>query len=66
MAKARRSPATPTTPDGATRTITGTATGDLTHANANPYRYTSGYRDNDSGLYKLGYRYCDTLQGRFT
>ncbi len=66
MAKARRSPATPTTPDGATRTITGTATGDLTHANANPYRYTSGYRDNDSGLYKLGYRYYDTLQGRFT
>jgi len=31
-----------------------------------PYRYTSGYRDNDSGLYKLGYRYYDTLQGRFT
>ncbi len=64
MAKARRSPATPTAPDGATHTITGTATGDLTHANANPYRYTSGYRDNDSGLYKLGYRYYDTLQGR--
>lgn len=35
-------------------------------ANANPYRYTSGYRDNDNGLYKLGYRYYDTLQGRFT
>jgi len=53
-------------PYGATRTITGTATGDLTQANANPDRYTSGYRDNDSGLYKLGYRYYDTLQGRFT
>jgi len=53
-------------PYGATRTITVTATGDLTQANANPDRYTSGYRDNDSGLYKLGYRYYDTLQGRFT
>ncbi len=54
------------TPYGQTRTITGTATGDLTQANNNPYRYTSGYLDPTSNLYKLGYRYYDPTQGRFT
>jgi RHS repeat-associated protein len=54
------------TPYGQTRTITGTPTGDLTQANTNPYRYTSGYLDPTSNLYKLGYRYYDPNQGRFT
>ncbi len=54
------------TPYGQTRTITGTATGDLTQANNNPYRYTSGYLDTASNLYKLGYRYYDPTQSRFT
>jgi len=54
------------TPYGQTRTITGTPTGDLTQANTNPYRYTSGYLDPTSNLYKLGYRYYDPTQGRFT
>ncbi len=54
------------TPYGQTRTITGTPTGDLTQANTNPYRYTSGYLDTTSNLYKLGYRYYDSTQGRFT
>jgi len=54
------------TPYGQTRTITGTTTGDLTQANNNPYRYTSGYLDTTSNLYKLGYRYYDPTQGRFT
>jgi len=53
-------------PYGETRTITGTPTGDLTQANTNPYRYTSGYLDTTSNLYKLGYRYYDPTQGRFT
>lgn len=57
-------------PYGTTRTVTGaggaTTTTALTTANANPYRYTGGYRDADTGLYKLGYRYYDTTQGRFT
>jgi RHS repeat-associated protein len=50
------------TPYGQTRTITG----DLTQANNNPYRYTSGYLDPTSNLYKLGYRYYDPTQSRFT
>jgi len=50
------------TPYGQTRTITG----DLTQANTNPYRYTSGYLDPTSNLYKLGYRYYDPTQSRFT
>jgi len=54
------------TPYGETRTITGTPAGDLTQANSNPYRYTSGYLDATSNLYKLGYRYYDPNQGRFT
>ena len=33
---------------------------------ANPYRYTSGYLDSTSGLYKLGIRYYDPSLGRFT
>jgi len=53
------------TPYGQTRTITGTP-GDLTQANTNPYRYTSGYLDATSNLYKLGHRYYDPTQGRFT
>ncbi len=57
------------TPYGETRTITGTPTGtptgDVTQATNNPYRYTSGYLDTASNLYKLGYRYYDPAQGRF-
>jgi len=49
-------------PYGVTRTITGTSGGDLTQANANPYRYTGGYLDTTSNLNKLGYRYYDTLR----
>ncbi|MEJ5914245.1 RHS repeat-associated core domain-containing protein, partial [Pseudokineococcus sp. 1T1Z-3] len=47
-------------PYGTTRTTTGPA------ADANPYRYTSAYRDAHSGLYKLGLRYMDPTTGRFT
>lgn len=57
-------------PYGATRTVTGlggaTTTTALAIANANPYRYTGGLRNSDTGLYKLGYRSYDTSQGRFT
>jgi len=48
------------TPYGETRAATGTA------ADTNPYRFTSGYLDTTSNLHKLGYRYYDTRQGRFT
>ena len=45
-------------PYGQTRTETGTA--------YNPYRYTGGYYDTTSKQYKLGVRYYDPAQGRFT
>ncbi len=32
----------------------------------NPYRYTGGYNDITTGLYKLGRRYYDPSLGRFT
>ncbi len=32
----------------------------------NPYRYTGGYLDTSTGLYKLGIRYYDPALGRFT
>ena len=47
-------------PYGTTRTSSGTL------AAVNPYRYTSGYQDSATGLYKLGARYYDTSLGRFT
>lgn len=53
-------------PYGETRTTTGTTTGDLAQANSNPYRYTGSYLDTASNLYKMGYRYYDPNQGRFT
>jgi RHS repeat-associated protein len=52
-------------PYGVLRASTGTGTGDTTITTANPLRYTAGYRD-DSGLYKLGFRYYDATLGRFT
>lgn len=33
---------------------------------ANPIRYIGGYLDSASGMYKLGARYFDPSQGRFT
>jgi RHS repeat-associated protein len=52
-------------PYGVLRSSTGTGTGDTTITTANPLRYTAGYRD-DSGLYKMGFRYYDATLGRFT
>lgn len=49
-------------PYGATRAVTGNAA----IANANPFRFTAGYLDSATGLYKFGYRYYDANQGRFT
>ena len=46
-------------PYGTTRTATGPA------AAANPHRYTGGYLDTTTGLYKLGARYYDPTLGRF-
>lgn len=38
-----------------------------TEAVANPFQYTAGYLDTNTGLYKLGARYYDpTTLGRFT
>jgi len=47
-------------PYGVSRTTAGIAAG------ANPYRYTGGYLDTASGLYKLGVRYYDPSIARFT
>lgn len=47
-------------PYGAHHTASGTA------ANLNPYRYTGGYLDTATGLYKLGIRYYSPDLGRFT
>ncbi|RIJ69975.1 hypothetical protein D1871_20310 [Nakamurella silvestris] len=37
-----------------------------TEANNNPYRYATGYTDTHTGLTKIGARYYDPTQGRFT
>ena len=37
-----------------------------TEAVANPFQYTAGYLDSNTGLYKLGARYYDPTLGRFT
>ena len=47
-------------PYGAPRHTSGTS------AAANPIRYTGGYLDTTTGLYKLGHRYYDPTLGRFT
>ncbi|WP_183061914.1 RHS repeat domain-containing protein [Motilibacter peucedani] len=47
-------------PAGNTRTVTGA------QASNNALRFTAGYRDSVTGLYKLGYRYYDPSLGRFT
>lgn len=47
-------------PYGITRAATGTAAAD------NPFRYTGGFLDPSTGLYKLGARYYDPTLGRFT
>ena len=53
-------------PYGATRAIGGGPSGEMNFASDNPYRYTGGYRDTETGLYKLGARYYDPALGRFT
>lgn len=53
-------------PYGVTRAITGDNAGSTATAAANPYRYTAGYLDLATGLYKFGYRYYDPSGGRFT
>lgn len=47
-------------PYGTLRASTGPEAGD------NPMRYGQGYTDTATGLVKLGIRYYDTAQGRFT
>ena len=47
-------------PYGEARSASGTASA------TNPLRYTGGYLDSNTGLYKLGYRYYDPSIGRFT
>jgi RHS repeat-associated protein len=37
-----------------------------TENTANPFQYTGGYLDTQTGLYKLGIRYYDPSLGRFT
>jgi RHS repeat-associated protein len=37
-----------------------------TENTANPFQYTGGYLDGQTGLYKLGIRYYDPTIGRFT
>lgn len=44
----------------------GNLRGAPTEAVSNPYRYTGGYQDAQTGLYKLGVRYYDSTLGRFT
>ncbi|WP_130491637.1 RHS repeat domain-containing protein [Motilibacter rhizosphaerae] len=48
---------------GVTPAAAGTAT---TVTNSNPLRYTGGYLDSETGLYKLGARYYNPQIGRFT
>nr|WP_269204204.1 RHS repeat-associated core domain-containing protein [Motilibacter rhizosphaerae] len=48
---------------GVTPAAAGTAT---TVTNGNPLRYTGGYLDSETGLYKLGARYYNPQIGRFT
>jgi len=48
-------------PYGETRSMT-----DEVSVKSNPMRYISGYFDSSAGLYKLGARYYDAAQGRFT
>jgi RHS repeat-associated protein len=45
-------------PSGNTISSTGTV--------ANPWQFTSAYFDSVTGLYKMGLRYYDPTQGRFT
>jgi RHS repeat-associated protein len=61
------SPGNNTTPTRYTYDAFGTttnATGDL--ATTNPYRYATGYYDTTTGLTKMGARYYNPTQGRFT
>jgi RHS repeat-associated protein len=54
------------TPYGAVATITDPAGGDLTVANANPFRFTGAYQDANTKLLHLGARWYDPNTGRFT
>jgi RHS repeat-associated protein len=53
-------------PYGGHATVGAGAYPDTTVAEANPYRYAGGYRDQATGLYKFGARYYDPTLGRWT
>jgi RHS repeat-associated protein len=51
---------------GALASVTDPAGGDLTVANANPFRFTGAYQDANTKLIHLGARWYDPNTGRFT